>query len=551
MTTKKWYKRRRYWSLAILVALVYFCLIPSPLRVSPQTTGFTEPLLPNGDVDYFGAYERMYIDKLSPPEDNGQRLLIAALGPKTLEQNFIANNVPWEQMPTDERSKRWFETQWMPLCEHMFIDPYVKPRFLDSLDYYSFMKKEWEANNQEADAKYEHEPDEELRQKLIAAPWTAEEQPIVARWLEERSPVLDLFGVAVRKPNFVCWRPRPEFDALFMVMIPDIQANRNFGRELSVRVTERLGKGDVDGAWYDVMSMFYLSRNHYLHDPFLVTNLVGMAIEGMGFESAKVVLQHGNLTPEQLEHFAQDLDSLPRKTAILSALERYGAYSALQLIQNSRTALEELDLLWDKKPTQDLVSFFLFLYVGGEMPMYITLLPIDRNIAGRRVTEFLQNELLASGTLAWNVNSTVARNHLETMERLSREKGEQVRSPWRLLRVPLIRTRSELIADYMISLFYPAFQAVQFALDRTNTHLEFLRLSVALERYKAANGEYPATLDALVPSYLEEVPLEPLTGRQSFVYQREPDEQTAFLLRSAEWDEKDGNKKELFIRMGK
>ncbi|MDR0328656.1 MAG: hypothetical protein LBI05_10215 [Planctomycetaceae bacterium] len=33
-------------------------LIPSPLQISPQTTGITSPLLPNGDVDYFSAYEQ-------------------------------------------------------------------------------------------------------------------------------------------------------------------------------------------------------------------------------------------------------------------------------------------------------------------------------------------------------------------------------------------------------------------------------------------------------------------------------------------------------------
>jgi len=235
--------------------------------------------------------------------------------------------------------------------------------------------------------------------------------------------------------------------------------------------------------------------------------------------------------------------------SVFSELERYGAYSALQLIQNSRTALEELDILGDRKHTRDLVSFFLFLYEGGEMPMYITLLPLDRNIAGKRVTEFLQTERLASGTLAWDVNSVVARNHFETMERLSLEKSWQVRSPWRLLRVPLIRTRSELIADYMISLFYPAFRSAQFSLDRTNTHLDLLRVSIALERYHAANGEYPAALDALVPTYLEEVPLEPLTGRKSFVYKPSPDADTAFLLHSSEWREDDGRTKELFVRM--
>ena len=558
---KPFYRRRRYWSLAIFALLVYFCLIPSPLRVSPETTGFTGPLLPNGDVDYFGAFERMYIHKLSPPEHNGQRLLIAALGPRVLEQNALMDAVPWEQLPTHELSKRWFEEYWKPLCEHMFIDPYARPRFLDSMCYYAFMRREWEANNEDENARHDLNADHELWRKLVAAPWSAEEHPNIAQWLEGRSPVLDLFGVAVRKPNFVGWRQRPESGGLYAVLLPDVQANREFGRNLQVRITERLGRGDVDGAWYDVMSMFYLSRKHYIHEPFIVVNLVGLAIEGMGRQSAELVLQHGNLTPEQLERFAQDLDSLPRKMVLLSELELFSAYAGLQLIQNDWDVFNEVFRFGSsdsREPITDLTSFFLYLFgapgdnaASQYLPRYIALLPIDRNIAGKRINEFLQLQM--SGNSAWNVHSMTKRKYLENFDRRVIAKTNQLKGHWQWLRIPLIRTRSELIADYVISLFTPAVSGGQFAIDRTNTHLELLRLSIALERYKAANGDYPATLDALLPTYLLEVPLEPLTGRQSFVYVRSPDEATAFLLHSSEWDEneRDTRRNELFVRMRK
>ena len=396
----------------------------------------------------------------------------------------------------------------------------------------------------------------ELHQKLIATPWTAEEYPHVAQWVEERSPLLDLFGVAVRKPNFVCWRQRPESGNLYAVSLPDVQANRNFGRELPIRVTERLGRGDIDGAWYDVMSMFYLSRNHYVHDAIIVTNLVGIAVEMAGWESAKVILQHGEVTPEQLERFAQDLNSLPRKMVAVSESERYSTYSGLQLVQTSRDAFEEL-VGRSEAPITNLETFFLYLFGGANdsytvhfIPRYITLLPFDRNIAGKRVTEFLQTEWQRSGDSAWHLNPTAATRHFENMEQRFFERGWELNSHWSLLRFPLIRTRSELIADYVLSRFYPAFRLIQFAFDRTNTHFELLRLAVALERYRSANGGYPADLEALVPQFLEEVPMEPLTGRKSFVYKVTPDEATAFLIHSSEWDEKDGNKRELLIRLG-
>jgi len=378
----------------------------------------------------------------------------------------------------------------------------------------------------------------ELWDKLVAAPWTAEEHPDIARWAERRSPVLDLFGVAVRKPNFVNWRPRPEFGSAFMVLLPDVQANRDFARDLRVRVTERLGKGDVDGAWYDVMSMFYLSRKHYLHDPIYVTNLVGIAVEGQGWEAAKIIMQNGKPTPEQLERFAKDLESLQGKPSVFSEYEHRSGYTAMQLIQNDRNAFHEVfDYGQKKKSITNLETFFLYLFGGLNfhryvIPRYITSLPIDRNIAGKRITKLLQTEQHKSGSLAWNVSSIGTKKHLKDFDRHFWEKSQQLNSCWSFWRVPLIRTRSELIADYIVCLLYPAVLSAQNSLDRANAQLTLLRIAVALERYKAAHEKYPAVLDDLVPKYLEEIPLDPFTGRLTLVYKPEAKDGKPFVLYS-------------------
>ena len=502
-----------------LLVAIYFCLIPSPLRISPETTGYTEPLTPSGDVDYFGVYEKTYIDKLSPPEDNGQRLLIAACGPVVLEQVHIANTVPWEEMPTNPRSKNWFEKQWIPLCEHMYIDPYARPKYFDSHGFYGFMYKEWEANKKEGDSR-NVQADTELWNQLVSAPWTAEEHPDVARWLEERSPVLDLFGVAVRKPNFVCWRWRN--DSLTGIMLPDVQANREFARDLRIRITERLGRGDIDGAWYDVMSMFYLSRKHYIHDQIYVTNLVGIAIEGQGWEAAKIILQYGKPTPEQLERFANDLAALPRKMTLKSTFETSIPYAWLRGIRPG--------LGLDKAEFGD---FFDGYCNRKTNPIeYLFYLPIDHNIAGKRISEFNNIERKKSGDSAWNINPTVRRKHAGERDVMIVKKKEQLKSPWNLLRVPLIHTRSQMVADYLLSVVASSNLAVQTALDRSNAQLDLLRVAVALERYKAAKGDYPATLDALVPTFLEEVPLDPFTARLTLTYRPEPKDGRPFVLYS-------------------
>jgi len=61
-------------------------------------------------------------------------------------------------------------------------------------------------------------------------------------------------------------------------------------------------------------------------------------------------------------------------------------------------------------------------------------------------------------------------------------------------------------------------------------------LACAMERYRLANGEFPATLDALSPRYLAAIPADVITG-QSLKYRRTDDGQ--FQLYSVGWNGKD------------
>ncbi|MGA2245203.1 MAG: hypothetical protein ABSH48_09405, partial [Verrucomicrobiota bacterium] len=58
----------------------------------------------------------------------------------------------------------------------------------------------------------------------------------------------------------------------------------------------------------------------------------------------------------------------------------------------------------------------------------------------------------------------------------------------------------------------------------------------ALERYRLADGEYPASLDPLVPSFIEKLPHD-IIGGQPLHYRRTDDGK--FLLYSVGWNEQD------------
>jgi hypothetical protein len=270
---KSWFNRKRFWVCVIFLFFVYFCFVPSRTRISVETTGVTEPLTVDGQVDYFGVLERTYIDKLYPPENNGQRLLIAACGPRVLEQNQLATICSWEEIQTHESGRDWFENDWIPLCEHLYIDPYRRPVFYDKLEFFSFIEKHLSQQKESAGEKPNPEDARkyswDLFQKLSTTTWKKSDYPEAGKWLDEYSDVLDYFGLCVRKPNFVNWRKIRRNGDLAAILLPDVQANRAFVRCLQVRITERIGRGDIEGAWYDVMSIKHLTC-HYANDPILM-----------------------------------------------------------------------------------------------------------------------------------------------------------------------------------------------------------------------------------------------------------------------------------------
>ncbi len=57
---------------------------------------------------------------------------------------------------------------------------------------------------------------------------------------------------------------------------------------------------------------------------------------------------------------------------------------------------------------------------------------------------------------------------------------------------------------------------------RHRAHLNGTRVAIALRLYRIKQGSYPDNLDALVPTYLDSLPIDPFTG-QSFHYEEAGD----------------------------
>jgi hypothetical protein len=82
----------------------------------------------------------------------------------------------------------------------------------------------------------------------------------------------------------------------------------------------------------------------------------------------------------------------------------------------------------------------------------------------------------------------------------------------------------------------PALNAAARRFAREQISVDLARTACALERYRLAHGEYPESLDALVPQFIGKLPHD-IIGGQPLHYRRTSNGQ--FVLYSVGWNEKD------------
>jgi len=264
---------------------------------------------------------------------------------------------------------------------------------------------------------------------------------------------------------------------------------------------------------------------HYKDDPILVTNLVGIAIDGIANESAQLILTYGQPTQEQLVRFLQDLNALPRPNtfSLSMTLERMASYQMLQTLK-SKHAREWCDCMKGVSgPYQ------------GNFRAIITLqyLPFDANIAGERLTELYGEFGLKDFSLDLHQgsNPVLWREYGDRIGKAVAQLEADLKNT-QLHRMPLIRTRSRLLAEYIFLYMASALNTPIAAFTRIEAENEMLKIALAMEHAKLVRGEYPANLDALVPTYFLMQPLDPFTGRMTFVYKLTPDGKHPFVLYS-------------------
>ena len=99
-----------------------------------------------------------------------------------------------------------------------------------------------------------------------------------------------------------------------------------------------------------------------------------------------------------------------------------------------------------------------------------------------------------------------------------------------------VRSRSRIPGNLFVGFYLPSLERAASPCARTQTSVDLARVACALERFRQANGGFPESLNALVPTYLPEIPHDIVNG-QPLRYRRTEDGN--FLLYSVGWNGKD------------
>ncbi len=432
--------------LFVLFLLWYLiCGRSVPLRISKETTWITEPRTADGKgVDYSRAFELRYYPPEMKTDDNGYRIIARHLGLPNYELTYFdpkANERKsynldqaalraqgYEKLGLDPNNKpdMTYQSHEMAIRDHTKA---VHPEDLDQQG-----KLWWEIYN-----------------KTMSEPWTLEEYPMLAPWVEHNFPVLDMIGEAVAKPAFFAPLVVPEghesLQHLIELQFGSIQDYRSFAREFQARFQYRLGQGDIDGAIDDKIATQRLGR-HAGRQGVLISYLVGIAIDGIGYAEGIAGNLDNQPTAEQIRRLMKLQAELPPAITMREAMEseRLCILDGLQVYALGRPS----------SPADVMPPEFLRPFVG---------FGLDWNIVFRRANLYLD------GTLE--------------------PKAMRPSVSEFVLSLPNRKKRSENFIDTMASQFVPAVSAAEEAQRRLDCCGNLQRITLAMLLYNAEHGTLP------------------------------------------------------------
>jgi hypothetical protein len=443
--------------------------------VAPDTTVFTEPLQSNGSVDYIAAVNAQESRGITST-NNAACLLIritrAELKPSYIQQRAeTLRLLGVEDKPEDNIAWQF----WRGFKHPMPTDNPENPGYVDRFEL---------AKGQ---------------------PWSAQEIPELAEWLKSNERAFTIAEEASKRNRF--WLPNvllPGDSGLISVQHPGLDILANIRAGLCIRSMLRLQQGDTSGALQDLLTAQRLG--HLLCQSAEPTTLVfGTTFQEAACRSAWWLLQTPGIPTDQLRRSSIDLiavGSIPNPPRQLWRLARYRFLDSVQIL----AAAQNKELLKHMKANE------LPKFQGALADAKIPLLDWNRVLRfGNSFYDALEKDdsLLPADQRAADKKAFNERYAQLEKTAEAADVGAGGNPPkWILPQAGETRdVYSDRVGAVILMMQMPSFGRISEIIRRCNARVDWTaRAGVALAIYRNEHGEYPATLDALIPKYLPHLP---------------------------------------------
>lgn len=441
------------WNVAVKVmGIALLCILPAspaagkpPFMLSKQTTDITEPLRPDGSVDYVAAVNQRF-DQSVTPQNNGFVLWLRVMGLRAVSQSI--------------------RQQMLAMCGAEGLkdtDP------------------GWTA--------YTRDTPIELGARRL---WKAEEDPAFAAFLKSREDLLAIATQAAAKPRW--WAPSVSTNgALTWVLLPELNPLRSVSWALCNRALLRAQQGDFDGFLADVMTMKWLGRR--ASGWTVIGHLVATGIDVLADQAIGAAVGAGVFSSDQCAKLAKDLDGMEPMPPLWDAVDRGERWEMLDWTESIATG--KLGLLANgnagydqstkpfKAVDRDSVDWNAVLQqINGDNDEIIEIMKTP-SVMDEQIPRLMFNQKFAQ-----------IRANQQAQARLAKEPGEASQA------------YTQRVTDAIRAVLLPSLWRAEDNYRSGVMQGEMARAVVAAAQYRADKGKWPDRLEDLTPAYLPEAPRE-------------------------------------------
>jgi hypothetical protein len=478
---------------------------PTPrVTISKETTWITEPLREDGYPDYV----RYLNEKLSQgvtPQNNAIVPLTRTMGLSEV----------------DEKTRNQY-------CKLLGIDPLPENgNYFERWESYAARTPEADQPAVPAgDKRTQQEYFDQLVEIAAARPWTREEFPHLAIWLEANERHIDAIVRASQLPRafspLLFDESSSDPQILSMAMVLDIHVVRDAAQAVSCRAMLHAAEQNLNQAFDDLLACHRFARLVGSR-PGLNNFLTAKQIECQTIDACVQACSHAKISTQAVRELRAKIKTLPRLPRVA---ESYVFHRLEHLDAACYLAREGWHTLFE------LTS--LFVEFSGDDPPKPSHKPHPwLRFATAPITWLVQwDEPLKLGN-EWH-DRLVRIAQMDDPREQSAELDAFDKDLHALLaKIKEHPTRTgfyfyprrfptNLTSRALVGLFLPALDACIGAGHYLESYRSMFDLALALAEYRAVHDDYPSTLQKLIPKYIKQIPADDFSGSE-FAYRKTDD----------------------------